>query len=102
MFILINSRKSGGKVAPAQPHSRRRGRSPVDSRAIERGYGVNEPLSALRRPDLARRGRQEPAEQADRRQEGADVIDEGQAGAVGEQAQKRRADAAEAERQAEE
>ena len=53
---------------------------------------------AVRRPRVG----QEAAEQADRRQEGADLIDEGEARPVGEDAEQRRPHAAEAEAQAEE
>src|SRR5271165_2276215 len=46
--------------------------------------------------------REKGPQEADRRQEGADLIDEAEAGAVGKGAEQRRADPAQAERQAEE
>src|SRR5271163_3712353 len=118
MFILMKRRDYGGKVAAGDARNRcgrkSSGRALVNAAACGAGArtpptearlgrpGARPPLGALRHLDLARRGRQEAAEQADRRQEGADLIDEGEARLVGQHAEQGRADAAKTEAKSEE
>ena len=65
------------------------------------GARLHEKL-ARPRLDGGPRTRQERGDDSDRRQEGADLIDEAEARTVGDDAEQRRADAAQAEREAEE